>query len=264
LYSSRIFPTPLPDPLIVQLDILLERTHKLSLLLWSLVCSVTKLRRGVNPFEIHFLQRFSGGMDEHGFSESHDTFLDTRGRTFEEKEVILNLTVADESTHGSDLFLGSVELGGGVVGISTFADAVDLVVDRGTVVVSILTSTSDGPLNVRWMPGTDTSNLSKTLVCLSRKFLGAPSAGNTLETVAFGYSDDINHLVLLEDGADPNRLLEKAASEVNLVGNATSVNLDLHQMGFLLLEGSDADLGVGEDTDDGAVLLDALKFTGDG
>jgi hypothetical protein len=35
-------------------------------------------------------------------------------------------------------------------------------------------------------------------------------------------------------------------------------------VGLLLLERGLADLGVGEDTDDGAVLLDALKLTGDG
>jgi hypothetical protein len=35
-------------------------------------------------------------------------------------------------------------------------------------------------------------------------------------------------------------------------------------VGLLLLDGSLADLGVGEHTDDSAVLLDALKLAGDG
>ena len=34
-------------------------------------------------------------------------------------------------------------------------------------------------------------------------------------------------------------------------------------MGLLLLERGLADLGVGENTDNGAVLLDALELTGD-
>ena len=129
--------------------------------------------------------------------------------------------------------------------------------------VSVLTSTGNGPLDVGRMPGTDTSNLSETLVSLSWEFLGSPSAGNTRETVTLGNSNDIDHLVLLEDGADLNWLLEETAGEFNLLGNAASVDLDLHQMGLLLLERGLADLGVGEDTDDSAVLLDALKLTGD-
>lgn len=157
-----------------------------------------------------------------------------------------------------------VKLGGCVTLIITLANTVDLVVDRGTVMVTVLTSTSNSPLHVRWMPGTDTGDLSETLVCLSRKLLGSPSAGDTGETVTLGDGNDINHLILLKDGADLDWLLEKALAESNLVSNATSVNLDLHQVCLLLLERGLADLGVGEDTDDGAVLLDALDLAGDG
>ena len=129
--------------------------------------------------------------------------------------------------------------------------------------VTVLTGTSNSPLDVGRMPGTDTSNLSETLVCLSRKLLGSPSAGNTRETVTLGDSNDIDHLILLEDGADLNWLLEETAGELYLLGNATSVDLDLHQVCLLLLERGLADLGVGENTDDGAVLLDALELAGD-
>ena len=150
----------------------------------------------------------------------------------------------------SDLLLGDVELGRGVAVVIALPDAVHLVVDRGTVVVSVLTRTGDGPLDVGRMPGTDTSNLSETLVRLSRKLLGSPSAGDTLEAVALGDGDDIDHLVLLEVGADLNGLLEEAVGEVDLVWDAATVDLDLHQVGLLLLERGLADLGMGEDTDD--------------
>lgn len=130
--------------------------------------------------------------------------------------------------------------------------------------ISVLTSTSNSPLDVGRMPGTNTSDLSETLVCLSRKLLGSPSAGNTRETVALGNSNDVDHLILLEDGADLDWLLEESICEINLLGDATSVNLDFHQVCLLLLEGGLADLGVGENTDDSAVLLDALEFAGDG
>lgn len=137
-------------------------------------------------------------------------------------------------------------------------------VARGTVVVTHLTGTGNGPLDVVRVPGTDTSNLTETLVSLARKLRGTPTAGDTLETVTLGDGNDIDHLVLLEDGVDLDGLLEEVAGEVNLVGNSTTVDLDFHKVGLLLLEGSLADLGVGEHTDDSAVLLDALKVAGDG
>jgi len=79
--------------------------------------------------------------------------------------------------------------------------------------------------------------------------------------VTLGDSNNINHLILLEDGADLNWLLEQTLSESNLVLNATTVNLNLHQMGLLLLKRGLADLGVSENTDDSAVLADALELT---
>ena len=114
------------------------------------------------------------------------------------------------------------------------------------------------------MPRSDTGDLPQTLVRLSGKLLGAPSAGDTGETLTLGDGNAVNHLVLLEDGADLDGLLEESAGESDLVDNASSVDLDLHQVGLLLLQRRLSDLGVGEDTDDGAVFLDALELAGDG
>ena len=113
------------------------------------------------------------------------------------------------------------------------------------------------------MPGTNTSDLSETLVCLSRKLLVSPSACHTLETVTLGNGNDINHLILLEDRRDLNWLLEQTGGELNLVSNAAAIYLDFHQVGFLLLERGFAYLGVCENADNGAVLLDALELAGD-
>lgn len=135
-------------------------------------------------------------------------------------------------------------------------------VDRGTVVVTHLTSTGNSPLDVVRMPSTDTSNLTETLVCLARKLLGAPTRGNTVETMTLGDGNDINDLVLLEDAVDVDGLLEETVGEFNLVGNGATVDLDFHQVSLLLLERGLADLSVGEDTDDSAVLLNALEFAG--
>lgn len=137
-------------------------------------------------------------------------------------------------------------------------------VARCTVVVTHLTSTGNSPLDVVRVPGTNTGDLTQALVSLTGQLGGTPTAGDTLETVTLGDSNDVDHLVLLEDAVDLDGLLKEVAGEVNLVGNGTTVDLDLHEVGLLLLEGSLADLGVGEDTDDSAVLLDALELAGDG
>lgn len=101
--------------------------------------------------------------------------------------------------------------------------------------VTALTGTGNGPLDVGRMPGTDTSDLTETLVSLARKLLGTPTGGDTLETVTLGDSDDIDHLVLLEDAVDGHLLLEETVAEVDLVGDGATVDLDLHEVGLLLL-----------------------------
>lgn len=164
----------------------------------------------------------------------------------------------------SDGLLGDIDVSSGVVIGVALANTVDLVVDRGTVVVAHLTSTANSPLDVGRVPGTDTSDLTETLVCLTRQLLGTPTGSNTVEAVTLGDSDHVDHLVLLEDGVDGHGLLEQTVAELDLVGDGATVDLDLHEVGLLLLEGGLADLGVGQDTDDGAVLLDALELAGEG
>jgi len=164
----------------------------------------------------------------------------------------------------SNLLGSDVGLGGGVVLLVALSNSVNLVVDRGTVVVTHLTRSGNSPLDVGRMPGTDTSDLAETLVGLAREPLGAPTGGDTVVSVTLGDGDDINHLVVLKDGVDTDGLLEELVAELDLVGDGATVDLDLHEVGLLLLEGGQAELGVSEDTDDGAVLLDALEFAGDG
>jgi len=164
----------------------------------------------------------------------------------------------------SDGLLGDIDLSGGVVISITLTNAVDLVVDGSTVVVSHLTGAGNSPLDVARVPSTNTGDLSETLVCLTRKLLGTPTGGDTVETVTLGNGNDVNHLVLLEDAGDIDGLLEKLLTERDLVGDGATVDLDLHKVGLLLLEGGLSDLGVGQDTDDSAVLLNALELAGDG
>lgn len=157
-----------------------------------------------------------------------------------------------------------INLGRGVVILITLANTVNLVVDRGTVMVTLLTGAGNSPLDVGRMPGSDTSDLAETLVGLARKPLGAPTGGDTVVSVTLGDGDDINHLVVLENAVDADGLLEELVAELDLVGDRATVDLDLHEVRLLLLDGGQAELGVGKDTDDGAVLLDALELAGEG
>jgi hypothetical protein len=87
--------------------------------------------------------------------------------------------------------------------------------------------------------------------------------GNTLSSVTRSDTDNIDDLVLLKHALDVDGLLKVRLGELDLVGDASSVDLDLHQVGLLLDQTSLPDLGVGEDTDDGAVLPDPLELSGD-
>ena len=63
----------------------------------------------------------------------------------------------------------------------TSTNPVDLLVDLSPVVVSLLSSPWHGELGPAWMPGSDTDNLTQTIVGLLGQLLGMPSAGNTWE-----------------------------------------------------------------------------------
>lgn len=129
--------------------------------------------------------------------------------------------------------------------------------------VTVLTGTGNSPLDVGRMPCTDTSDLSETFVSLSWKLLGTPSAGDTLETVALGNSNGVDHLILFEDGVNFDWLLEETMTKGDLVFDTASVDLNLHQVRLLLLERSLSNLGVGENTDNCAVFLNSLEFPSD-
>lgn len=144
----------------------------------------------------------------------------------------------------SDLFLGDIELGRGIIFGFTAANPVDLVVDRCTMVIAILTSTGHCPLDVGRMPCADTSNLAKTFVRLPRKLLGAPSAGDALEAMTLCHRNAVDHLILLKDRSDLDWLLEKAFAEIDLFSYRPSVDLDFHQVSLLLLKWCLADLRV--------------------
>ena len=65
--------------------------------------------------------------------------------------------------------------------MESIAHVVDLLVDLGTVMVTLLTSAGNSELDTRWMPSTDASDLSETLVRLAGQLLRVPTGCNTLK-----------------------------------------------------------------------------------
>ena len=113
------------------------------------------------------------------------------------------------------------------------------------------------------MPCADTCDLAEPFMRFAGELLGTPAGCDTLEAMALCHTDGVDHLVLLENGADVHWLFEEALAELDLVGDGAAIYLDLHEVRLLLLERSLRDLGMSEDADDSAVLLDALKLARD-
>ena len=58
---------------------------------------------------------------------------------------------------------------------------------------------------------------------------------HTLEAVTLGNADDVDHLILREHLLYRQSLLEVLARPVDLLTDRTTVQLNLHDMSFLLL-----------------------------
>jgi len=202
-----------------------------------------------------------GGLVEDRFSEGDDSFSWTGGGSFDHEEVFTDHTVVMEAAHGVDGFLGGIELGGAALVVSSLSDSVDLFVDFSSVEVTSLTSTGDGVLDSARMPSSDTSNLSQTFVGLAGKSGNTPTFDDTFKSVTFGDTDDVDHLILVKDRGDIDGFFEEVLGEVDFLGSGSTINLDFHQMSFLLSLLELSDLSVGQDSDDGAVFLDLTKIS---
>ena len=82
--------------------VLLERTHEGSLLRVGLEPAVTELGGGVNELEVDNLQRPLLGVSQQGLAEGQHPLLGPDAGALEHQEVLLDLPVVGEATHGVD------------------------------------------------------------------------------------------------------------------------------------------------------------------
>merc|ERR1719265_7174 len=88
----------------------------------------------------------------------------------------------------------------------------------------------------------------------------APSSDDTVETVTLGGANDVDHLVLGEDIRDFHFLFEKVGAEVDLVIDASTVDLNLLDVSLLLSNSDLSYLSVHDSSDHLAVLLRTLDL----
>lgn len=244
-----------------------ERSKKLVLFGGSLEATVTVLGGRVDELHLDLLGVPRAGSREDGLAENNWSLARANNSTLDQEEVVVDLTVVREAAQRGDVLLNGIVVAGGVVldtslGASTNSE--DLVVDHSSGVVTILTVAGHSRLDGSWMPSTDTADLSQTSVSLTRQALGAETLDQALETVTSGNTNGVHDVVVSEDLANLDLLLELAVGKVDLLGGVTTVNLDLQDVGLVLAELQETDLGGNENTNDRAVLLDAFKVALDG
>jgi len=200
------------------LQILLECAHELVLFLCGLEPSVTHVAGRVDELELNLLQGAAGGVGDEGLSEGQDTLLGTNASALNHDKVLVHNAVMREAAQRSDGLLRDVILCGSVALVITLTNAVDLLVDFCSVMITTLTGTGDRVHDTARMPSTDTSDLAKTLVRLSRQLLGAVTMCDALKTVTFCDANNVNHLILLENTGDVNCLLKVFFGPDDLVG----------------------------------------------
>ncbi len=132
----------------------LDDAKESSLLVGGLESSVTHLTGCIDELEVDLLESSSGDLREKRLSECDNSLLWSHDATLEHDEVFIDLTVVGETSHRGDGLLGQIVLSHSVIGIfaESLADSVDLLVDLGSVVETVLTSSSDGEANSGRMP----------------------------------------------------------------------------------------------------------------
>lgn len=239
-----------------------KRSEELVLFLRGLEAAVAEFGRGIDELEVNFFEVGTLRVCDEALSESEAALLGSHDAALKHEPILVDLAVVREASEGRDRFFCEISFGRGRVGIAGFADAVDFFVHLGTVVVSVLSRASDRERDARRMPSSDTGDFAQPAVGFAGQSSHAPSLNDALGAVSARGAADVDHLVGVEDRVDWDFLLEERLGVVDLFCDRSSaVDLDLHEVGLLLTKLELFDLGVRDDADHRARLLDF--FDGD-
>ena len=97
----------------------------------------SELGRRIDELECDLLEVPTRRVDHEGFSKSDHTLFGARNGPFQHQEIVLHDTVVWEAAHGCDGLLGDVRFCRCISLVRAKADAVDLLVELGTVMVSV-------------------------------------------------------------------------------------------------------------------------------
>jgi len=195
-------------------SILLENAHEVFLLLVRLEATVTEFRRRIDKRQPDLFRGDPLRLRNERLADVKHALPDADARTFEHDEVLLHHTVMRETSHRIDRLLRNVLLRHSVVRdelavlhVESVSDAVDLLINFRSVMVTLLSDASHRVGDARRMPRADTSHFAETFVRLARQLLHVPTGDDALDSVTLGDADDVDHFVLREDVFDRDRLL---------------------------------------------------------
>lgn len=121
----------------------LPLSEELVLLSDSLPVGVTSLGSSVDELELDLFEVVSGSHGPESVSEGDDPLSGTGDTSLEHDEVVSDIGVSRPTTERVDVLFRDIEVGGSVLGVGSRSDSVNLLVHLGTLMVTVLTRSSD-------------------------------------------------------------------------------------------------------------------------
>jgi len=169
---------------------------------------VSHFRWGINEFKFDLFKSSSRNLFEERFSECNNSFFGSSNTSFNHNEIVFDDTVVGETSHWGNSFISQISSGSGVVWFSSFGHSVDFFVDFGSVMITQLSGSSNGKSNSSWMPSSDTSDSSITSMGFFLLMFNTESFNDTSNSFTSGNSENINHLIWVENLVSVNLLFE--------------------------------------------------------
>mmetsp|Transcript_56803 Transcript_56803/g.89945 ORF Transcript_56803/g.89945 Transcript_56803/m.89945 type:complete len:307 (-) Transcript_56803:242-1162(-) len=199
---------------------------------------MAELGGGVDEFQGHLLQGLACDLWQEGLAHGDDALAWAHNGALEHHPVLVHLTIVGEATHRSDGLFGEIILRLGIyrIFLQVLTNAVNLLVDLSTVVVTTLTTAGHLEGHTGRMPGANAGHFSKATVSLAHQTGDAPAGHHAVEALALGGTNDIDHLILGEDILNLHLLLKETHHEVHLVRSAATIHLNLLDVRLLLAD----------------------------